>query len=145
MKKDRCASGQTLVEIVVAIGVVVLLVTGLVAGATMTIKSAQYSRAKSSAVRYSQEALEKARALRDSGWEGFMAYGSPTGTTWCLDKSGSWTQGAVNCPVNIDGFYTRSVTYVWQDPNMKVSVATTWTDGVKTYRVDLGTILTQWQ
>ncbi len=137
--------GQTMVEIIVAIGVVVLLATGLIAGATITIKSAQFGKSKTLAARYSQEALEKARSLRDSGWESFVLYGSPSGKQWCLDKLGIWTETSVSCPVNIDNFYTRSVIFVWQEPNMKVDVATTWLDGTKIYRVDMGTILTQWQ
>ena len=116
MKTFHFQRGQTLVEIVVAIGVVLLLVTGLVAGATVTIKSAQYGRSKTLAVRYSQEALEKARSLRDTGWETFVAYGSPAGLTWCLDKAGSWTQASA-CSANIDNIYTRSVVFVWQDPD----------------------------
>ncbi len=137
--------GQTLIEIVVAIGVVVLLVTGLVAGATVTLKAAQYAREKSLAVRYSQEAFEIVRKLRDSGWETFLTYGSAGGIIWCLDKAGSWTQSAVNCPVNIDTIYTRTVVFTWADPKMKADVSVVWTDGTRTYRVDQTTYFTQWQ
>lgn len=134
-----------MVEIIVAIGVVVLLATGLIAGATVTIKSAQFGKSKTLAVRYSQEALEKARSLREAGWESFLLYGSVGGKQWCLDKSGVWTETITSCIPNIDNFYTRAVVFIWQDPSMKVDVTTTWIDGTKTYTVTVGTILTQWQ
>jgi type II secretory pathway pseudopilin PulG len=137
--------GQTLIEIIVAIGVVVLLVTGLLAGATATLKAAQYSRVKSLAVRYSQEALETARTVRNTGWETFSTYGSVGGITWCLNKAGSWTQAPGSCSPNIDNIYTRTVVFTWQDPKMNVAVSTTWTDGARTYRVDQTTYFTQWQ
>lgn len=137
--------GQTIIEIIVVIGVVVLLATGLIAGATMTIKSAQFGKSKTLAVRYSQEALEKARSLREAGWETFLLYGSDLGKEWCLDKAGIWTEAITSCTANIDNLYTRSVVFIWQDPGMKVDVTTTWNDGTKTYTVTVGTILTQWQ
>ncbi|MBI3577582.1 prepilin-type N-terminal cleavage/methylation domain-containing protein [Candidatus Gottesmanbacteria bacterium] len=137
--------GQTLIEIIVAMAVVVLLVTGLVAGATATLKAAQYGRAKSLAASLAQEALEKARGLRDGGWETFSTYGSVGGTTWCLDKAGNWTQASGSCSANIDNLYSRTVVFTWQDPKMKVDVAITWTDGSYTYRVDQTTYFTQWQ
>lgn len=137
--------GQTLVEIVVAIGVLVLLVTGLLAGATVTLKAAQYSRTKSLALAFAGEALEKARSIRDTSWDGFLTYGSVLGTTWCLDKAGSWSLATGSCTANIDSVYTRSVVFTWQDPKMKIDVSVTWSDASRTYRVDQTTYLTQWQ
>lgn len=135
-------SGQTLAEVVVAIGVIVLLVTGLVVGTSVSLKASQYSKARSQAVKYAQEALELARNLRDSSWTTFFAFG---GTNQCLNKEGVWTQTSGACSANIDNFYTRSVTFTWDDPRMKIEVVASWVDGNKTYTVPISTYLTQWK
>ncbi|MBI5620308.1 hypothetical protein HY949_00840 [Candidatus Gottesmanbacteria bacterium] len=138
-------SGQTLAEVVVAIGVVVLLVTGLIFGTSVTLKASQYGKARSQAVQYAQEGVEITRALRDSGWTGFLAYGGVTPLSWCLDKSGVWTAMSGSCTPNIDAFYTRQVTFTWADPNMKADVTVSWQDGNKSYSVPITTYFTQWK
>ena len=143
MKKS--SRGQTLAEVVVAIRVVVLLVTGLVVGTSVSLKASQYGKARSQAVQYAQEAVELSRNLRDSGWTGFMAYGGVTPKSWCLDKSGAWTAMSGACPANIDNFYTRQVTFTWNDPKMKVDVSVSWIDGNKTFTVPITTYFTQWK
>lgn len=143
MKKST--RGQTLAEVVVAIGVVVLLVTGLVVGTSVTLKASQYGKARSQAVQYAQEAIEIARNVRDSGWTAFTAYGGVSPIFWCLDKSGVWTAMSGSCSPNIDNFYTRQVTVTWIDPKMKVEVQVSWTDGNKTYTVPITTYFTKWQ
>lgn len=137
--------GQTLAEVVVAIGVVVLLVTGLVVGTSVTLKASQYGKARSQAVQYAQEAVEIARTLRDNGWTTFASYGGVSPVFWCLDKSGVWTAMSDSCSANIDNFYTRQVTFTWADPRMKVDVLVSWTDGNKTYTVPISTYITQWK
>lgn len=138
-------AGQTLVEIIAAIGVVVILVTGLIVGATGSLKASQYGRAKSLSVRYAEEAAEIVRSLRDASWETFTTYGGTTPKAWCLDKGGTWSDGASGCPVNIDDIYTRTVTFTWLDPRMKVEILVTWTDGARAYQSDVTTYFTQWR
>ncbi len=138
-------SGQTLAEVVVAIGVVVLLVTGLIFGTSITLKASQYGKARSQAVQYAQEGIEIARALRDGGWTGFLAYGGVTPLSWCLDKAGVWTAMSGSCNPNIDAYYTRQVTFTWNDPKMKADVTVSWIDGNKSFSVPITTYFTQWK
>lgn len=140
-------SGQTLAEVVVAIGVVVLLVTGLIFGTSVTLKASQYGKARSQAVQYAQEAIEITRSLRDSGWTSFFTYGGVTPLSWCLDKAGVWTAMSGSCSANIDSFYTRTVTLTWMviDSKMKVDVVVSWIDGNKTFTVPVTTYFTQWK
>lgn len=140
MKKST--RGQTLIEVIVAIGVVVLLVTGLIVSTSVTLKASQYGKMRSLGTQYANEAIEAARNLRDSGWSTFLFYG---GTSQCLNKAGTWALMDVACAPNIDSFYTRVVTFTWDDPRMKVDVAVTWVDGAKTYSATLSTYLTQWK
>lgn len=142
-------NGQTLAEVVVAIGVVVLLVTGLIIGTSVTLKASQYGKARSQAAQYAQEAVEMARALRDSSWTTFFSY---SGTSQCLSKTGEWTTMSVSCPFDIDAMYARTVTFTWRDDlsvtndeRMKVDVVVSWTDGAKAYTAPLTTYFTQWK
>ncbi|MEK9143595.1 MAG: prepilin-type N-terminal cleavage/methylation domain-containing protein [Patescibacteria group bacterium] len=137
--------GQTLVEVIVAIGVVVLLVTGLIVSTSVSLKASQYGKMRSLGTQYANEAIEVTRNLRDSGWSTFAVYGGVTPISWCLDKAGVWTQMAGTCSPNIDNFYTRMVTFTWDDPRMKVDVAVTWVDGAKTYSSLNSTFFTQWK
>lgn len=135
--------GQTLAEIVVALGIVLILLSGLVAGATSAVKTNSQTQKRSLAISYSQEALELSRKLRDEDWTSFQ---SKSGL-WCLDKSGVWTQGALSCAVNIDNFYTRGVTFTWNEAGSRMEVVATvsWPDSGSTHQSTLTTFFTQWQ
>ncbi|KKU82987.1 MAG: hypothetical protein UY10_C0017G0007 [Microgenomates group bacterium GW2011_GWA2_47_8] len=138
--------GQTIVEIIVVVGVAVILVTALVASSTIALKSGQFGKMKSTAVQYAQEALEMTRNMRDKSWDDFYTYGdSLPSENWCLDKQGTWTPQVISCLVNIDSIYTRTVTFAWQDPQMKVDVVVSWADGAKAYNATLSTYFTQWR
>lgn len=133
MKKQ---TGQTLVEIVAAIGVVVLLLTGLLAGAIASLRAAQYSKSKSLAVHYGQEAMETVRNMRNNSWNDFSTYADKT---YCLDKAGAFKEP--NTCLLIDNTYTRNVVFTWNDPIMKVDVTVSWQGG----SIDLSTYFTQWK
>lgn len=135
--------GQSLVEVVVAVGVVVILVTGLIVGTTSALKTSQYGRSKSQAIKYAQEAMELTRQLRNNGWATFAARSG----LWCLDKVGAWIQGAGTCPLNIDNLFTRSATFTWNvgSSRMEVVVNVSWSDGGGLHNTQLTTYFTQWK
>lgn len=135
--------GQSLIEVVVAIGVVVVLVTGLVVGTTSALKAGQYTRTKSQAIKYSQEGMELARQLRNDSWAAFAAKSG----LWCLNKAGSWTQSAGTCAVNIDNIFTRGVTFEWIAAKslMKVTVDVSWTDSGGSHNSPLVSYFSQWK
>lgn len=135
--------GQTLAEIIVVLGIVLLLVTSLIAGSTGALRTSDQSKLRSLAVSYGQEAMEKTRQMRDENWTTFQ---SKSGL-WCLDKAGSWTQSAGVCPVNIDSQFTRGVTFSWNavDERMEVTTTVSWQDAGSTHQSTLKTFFTQWQ
>lgn len=140
--------GQSLVELVVVLGVLSLLSTGLIAGMTASLKSAQFSTQKSSAIKYAQEGIEYARTLRDRGWSTFYSYKDEPHGLWCLSKAGAWTSasGTINaCNNNIDALFTRSVAFVWNDPQMSVTTVVSWVDGGGTHTTQLVTYFTNWR
>lgn len=143
-------SGQTLVEVIVVISVVILLVTGLIVSSSVTLKASQYGKMRSLGTQYAGEAIEAARNLRDSGWSTFFSVYGGNGVSpisWCLNKAGEWSAMDSLCPPNIDNFYTRMVTFTWNedDARMEVDVAVTWVDGAKTYSSTVSTFITQWK
>ncbi len=136
--------GQTLVEAVVVIGVVVLLVTGLIAGTTAALRSAQSGRTRTQAISLAQEGMEIVRGVRDSNWTTFQAYAG----LYCVGSDHALALGVGSCNPNIEtseATFTRSVTFNWQDPKMVVTVSVSYTEGEGQKDVTLTTYFTQWK
>src|SRR5689334_4691422 len=57
--------GQTLLELVVLVAIVVVVVSSLVFANILTSRNSQFSKNQSQATKLAQEALEKVRTLRD--------------------------------------------------------------------------------
>lgn len=135
-------SGQTLLELIVTIGVVAIIVTGLVVAVTSSLRFGQSSRLRSQSVQYAQEGIELVRKIRDTQpWDTLMTY---AGKSWCLDSSGTWTADTGSCPL-IDGAFTRRVSLTWNDPLMNVVSSVQWTEGSSQQSMELQTYLTQWR
>ena len=115
--------GQTLIEMVVVVGIVVLLATGIVAGTTASLARSKTAETRSEALSLAQAGIELAREARDSGWTAFTALnGHPQIST-------------------ID-IFTRTVTYELIESDMKVTSTVTWGGTDSVYLV---TYLTQWR
>lgn len=121
--------GQTLVEMVIAIGLVALVLVGLVAGTTASLKSARLSKERNQATEYAQAEIENARRVRDTEPETFF---STTGVT------GPVTTGTA--PV-----YSVTTTKTLIGNQMEVLVEVTWNDAGNDYNVTQTTYLTKWQ
>lgn len=148
MKKMHFGSrGQTLLELVVAIGVVGVVLTALVAAVTASLKYSQATQLRSRGVKYAQEGLELSRKFRDvNTWDIFQAYADGSGS-WCLNSLGVWTVDASDgvCPLSVGNNFWRRVTYVWNDPRMEVTVAVSWGERTTSSTVELKTYFTQWK
>lgn len=140
--------GQSMVEIIIVIGIVLIIVTGLVVASTAALKGTRFTSTKSPATKYAQEGLELARKLRDTSWSAFFVKKDETGGLWCLNESGQWSgaSGSVtNCANNVAGIYTRSVTFTWDGARMRIMATVSWIDGATTHKSELITYLTQWK
>ncbi len=160
MRRWTFSSGQILLEVSVMLGVVLLLVTGLVAATTATLKKGRLAQDRSIATKYAQEGMEMTRLFRNKGWSDFrklndVACQNDEGTClWCLNANGDWSvlQPVTNeCSNNIDNRYSRLVFFDWKsdpDPNkehMHVTVIVAWQDGVNVYRSNVESDFTEWQ
>lgn len=73
-------SGQTLLEILLAIGVAGLVLIGLTKATTMALRNAQFARNQTLATKYAQQTMEKIRAKRDqNSWNTFKVDCTPSG------------------------------------------------------------------
>lgn len=140
-------SGQTLLELVVALGVVAVVLMGLVSAVTSSLRYGQASRFRSRSVKYAQEGIELARKLRDaSTWDVFLSY-SGTGTkNWCLSESGAWSaDDGTGCPIAAGSPFWRSVAFVWNDPVVEVTSQTSWGEHTSSTTVALKTFFSAWR
>lgn len=144
--------GQTLLEIVIALGVIALVITGLVVAATSSLRFSQDGRLRSAGVRYAQEGIEKARELRDSGtWDDFLLKAGGSSKSWCLDGNGSWTESTGSCGLIQAGSpFTREVTFTLDtdsngNPVVTAVSTVTWPFGSTRATTSLKTYFAQWK
>lgn len=60
------SSGQTILEVLIALVLIILFLSGIVVVELIAIKNVQYGQNKSISTRLAQQQLERARVLRDS-------------------------------------------------------------------------------
>lgn len=137
--------GQSLVEAIVAIGITVLVVTGLVVLAVGAVRSATLARNRSLAVQYAQEGMEALRSIRDRSFAEFSELDKSGATSFRLTYQSQWviTSGVEQIPETI---FSRS--FVVTEPasgKLKLTLAVTWSDSAGSHTVDLTTYLTNWQ
>jgi type II secretory pathway pseudopilin PulG len=151
MKKCNLGrEGQTLVEMIVIIGTVVLLTSGIVAGTTISLGRSQLSQTRSRALALAQEGIELARGKRDNGWDAFVLMANPT-STYCVGSDSSFGVAGAACTTpNIQSTFTRSIklqsTTIAGIPTIKVTSQAAWGDiSSPSNTVQLTTYLTQWK
>lgn len=139
--------GQSLVEAIIAISVVMLLVTGLVAGTSASLKTSQRGRSRDQAVKFAEEGLEYARGLRDQSWTTFAALSG----NYCFDTDAvsplTFTVSQ-DCDVKkttSDTVFTRQLRFTLSGTRMTVVSVVSYIEGSQRQHVTLTTYLTQWK
>lgn len=133
--------GSSLIEIVVATGVMALVLTAIVAGLTLSLKTNADSKYRSQATKRAQEAMEVFRRERTlQGWDVF-ADGFVDGATYCLKDlpapkdaftPGECTEADVLVISSVEMFREAVVLIDTSDPNdpqVEVSVTVRWDSG----------------
>ncbi len=127
MKIGKWANGQTLIEVLVALGIISIIVTALAAVVVTSMSNAQLSKNQNRALDYAREGMEVVRRLRDEDVVGFRSYNN----TFCLDK-GANALGSDCVAPNIDNLFLRKVTVVQSGCITNVAsvvVTVSWADG----------------
>jgi type II secretory pathway pseudopilin PulG len=143
-------SGQSLFEVVVALGIAAVILTGVVGLTTSSIRNSTFSRNNSLAARYAQETIEWLRTERDSDWTTFANRSvGGAGQRWCLTANPiSWpgTSGPCGASNVIAGtVFTRELTMTLGTNSIEASVVVSWTDSQGTHQVRNGTLFTNWR
>lgn len=147
-------SGQTLVEILVAIAVIILVLVAVVSRAVDSVRNSIFSRDQVLATRFAQEGIEWARSQRDRlGWGEFTLALDGDPVTYCVLNLASnlETLSPVGCADPIPGtIFLREVSFDYEavaDPSgdyADVTAVVSWTDRTGTHASTLGTRLSQW-
>lgn len=128
--------GQSLIEVLISLGLVVILAVALITASLITQKTARSARNDTQASKLAQENIEEVRVIADR--QGFSYLSGKAGSTcWSIPKpdySGAdWANNlALNgsCPsVNINGIdFTPKITLTNSGANVQVQVVVSWTD-----------------
>jgi len=118
--KRREERGQSLIEVLFAMGVTVLLVTGVVVLATRTLGSKRRVLGRSEAVKIATEAMEELTILSENNASTFWGVGRPSSCTsmagYSCDYSYDTSPGS--CPVG-ENCLEATVTVTWMDGEKK--------------------------
>lgn len=144
--------GQSLVELVVVIGMVILTLTALIAATTSSLHNTTSDKTRSIAVKYAEEGIEIVRRERDKSWEALSGLADENNGLYCLGKDETFIPGPCTSPNLGVLSYIRSVTLVSvatptppTPPYLSVTVSVSSGDTSQTIPVTITTRLTQWK
>jgi hypothetical protein len=145
--------GQSLFEVIIAIGVAALILVASVSLSTASVRNSNFSKNNAVATKYAQEGSEYIREQRDTNWDLFMA--NYTGSSSInLATVGSSTinsnftrQISQTVCKYFDGTNTTATTCgSGSNANIvDVYVTVSWTDGQGTHNVKDVTTLSRWR
>lgn len=153
MKNEKRSGGQSLFEVVFAMGIAVIIMLGIVSLASVSIRNSSTSRDRTLATRYAQEAIEWVRSFRDTNsWIGLQAYSGNPAKVWCVMTSPpAWPDLADEGACDTDDYilstkFKREVALVDIDSfTIEVTVTISWHDTQGDHVIQQGTRLTDWQ
>ncbi|MDO8498449.1 MAG: prepilin-type N-terminal cleavage/methylation domain-containing protein [bacterium] len=162
--KDR-ESGQSLIEVLVALVVAALVITALIITILTGLKNSQFAQKQSQATKYAQEAIDKIRGIRDRDVAVTANFGSTSvakfSDLWSVQISAStdssyFTLGVgslslsqvpvASSDVDLGDGLSRQIMF-WDDATSfalqkQVTVKVKWTDSSGSHESNLQTIIT---
>ncbi len=105
--------GETLIEVLVALGIIAIVVTALTSVVITSLGNASFGKYQILASQYAQQGIEIVRGIRDNDYVTFK--NKPSGT-YCLDQNSTTLNST--CPAttpNVDNFL-RTVTITQSAP-----------------------------
>lgn len=113
LKRFFHQSGQTLIEVLVALGIAGIVVAAIVTLVTVALKNTQFTKEQHVATEFAQQAMEQIRTIRDTQWSTFASYIPSQGTRrFCLDQDSVSLRSppTTTCGLNM-GTYVRIVEF----------------------------------
>jgi len=141
--------GQSLFEVVLALGLATLIIVAIVSLATSSIRNTSFSRDKTIATRHAQEATEWLRGQRDEDWDIFstnVVFCPTPPHVQCFDELIWGDCGSCGSTELIDSKFTREFSFpsVAAD-SISAEVKVSWSDSQGLHEVRSSTILTDWR
>ena len=137
-KLNKKNSGQSLVELIVAVSVSALILVALLSGVIMALHSAQLAKKKTQAMGKAQEVVEWLRGEKEKSWAEFAIHNGQ----YCFNDL-TFMSGLC-AETDSDGF-TREANLSFNDEEDKViiNVIVFWTDNHGEHQENLTTYLTK--
>src|SRR5258708_35320505 len=103
--------GQTIIEIMVAIGALTVLLSAITVVIITSLTGANFSRDQNSATEYAQQGMEIMRQLHNTDYGTFSALnGLYCVSSLCTTWNTCSPQPAASCTANINAYFARSIT-----------------------------------
>ena len=135
--------GQSLIEVVVAVGMIALLLTAVLALISLSVKNSRLAKDRTIAVGLAQQGVELMRTYRDYSFTGLS--GQADGTVYNLPENWTVLTGlSASCPAtnNIYSYYLRCVKL---SPGIEVIVTVDWQEGSQNFQTVQSTNLSLWE
>lgn len=139
-------SGQSLIELLVALTLIVIVIVAVVGLAAISIKTAYFAKKNTMAKRYAEQALEWLRGEARGNWYNLLtkADSNSNNTDYCLNNLDFNTAGA--CNDYLDNIYKRELKLYKdesepQKPKIKVTVLVSWKDNID-HSVEVSSVFT---
>jgi hypothetical protein len=121
-------SGQSLFEVVLALGVMTIVTVGIIILTLHAVRNASFSRDKNLSSKYTLEAIEWLRNQKEQDPPSFFLKDN-TSSIYCLDSLSWSNMGACGASETISGGpYTRSLNLSQIGQTMTVTVVVSWID-----------------
>lgn len=142
------SSGQSLFEVILALGLITLILTAVVALASLSIKNSSFSRLQTIATRYTETTMEWLREEKQSDWTNFYTFASNSSNSkWCFNDL-SWQNATLGgCSGFIsDTNFKREITFtISSEPReVQVMVNVNWQDSSGYHEVNTTSDLTNY-
>jgi type II secretory pathway pseudopilin PulG len=152
-------SGQSLIEVLVALVVASLIIVALVTLVVASLRNAQFAQNQTRATKIAQEAIDQIRTIRDRD-DGFNFRGTDSVQTFFVYDMGACggkcyadlitvggntqlTETASGDPIDVgDGFQREIFFENYKDNEKKLTVKVYWTDASGEHESHIQTILT---
>lgn len=134
----KCSKGQSLVEVVIAVGAMSVLLVALLSLMSLSLRNSRLAKDRARAVASASEGIELMRAYRDFNWSEFLDKANSTN----YSLPANWVVGAgLSTSCNIE----RCVRLTTTAGQVKVDVSVSWLEGSQTFSTNQVTQLSLWE
>lgn len=148
--KQKFKAGQSLIEMVIAIGMMSFLMVAILSVTSLSIKNTRVAQDRSQAVGLAQEGIELMRTYRDFSWTDF--YNLANGQSYILEDN--WTVESGLSQIGCDqtnyfdasNYYSRCVSLSTVEVNsVVIEVVVYWQEGSQLKSISQSTTLSLWE